>query len=179
MEALLFWFFSAGMLLSAVLVVVNRNPVASALLLGLSMCFMAALFALLHAFFLAVIQILVYAGAVMVLFLFIIMLLDVKAEEQTRRRWVSLILGLALAVFFSYILSQILQTGVPMGRLAQSALPAANPAGQTDIVLVGRLLFNKYVLPFEIVSILLLVATVGVVLLSKKEDKTPAKPEGK
>lgn len=172
MEALFFWIFAIGMLLSGASVVLNRNPVASALSLVVSMCFLSALFALLNAYLLAAIQILVYAGAVMVLFLFIIMLLDLKAEEQSRRRWLSLLLGLAVAAFFSYELAAVLLQGIPMGNVPQSQLPAA-PA--SDVVIIGRLLFTKYLLPFELVGVLLLVATVGVVLLSKRDTK----PEGK
>lgn len=171
MEALFFWVFAIGMLLAGASVILNRNPVASALSLVVTMCFMAALFALLNAFFLAAIQILVYAGAVMVLFLFIIMLLDVKAEEKTRMRWISLVLGLVLAIFFSYELSLVLRDGVPMGAVPLAKLPPP----PSDIATIGRLLFTKYLLPFEVVGVLLLVATIGVVLLSKRDNKPEAK----
>lgn len=172
MEALFFWVFAIGMLLSGASVILNRNPVGSALSLVVTMCFLSALFALLNAYLLAAIQILVYAGAVMVLFLFIIMLLDLKAEERSRYRWFSLVLGLGLALFFSYEVSLVLRHGVPMGSVAQNAVPVA--AG-SDVVTIGRLLFTKYLLPFEVVGVLLLVATVGVVLLSKRDSKPEVK----
>src|SRR5882762_3068956 len=81
---ILFWFFSIAMLACGFLVITNRNPVASALFLVLLFVFLAGLFVLLEAFFIAAIQVLVYAGAVMVLFLFVIMLLDIKAEERRK-----------------------------------------------------------------------------------------------
>ncbi len=173
MEALLFWVFSIGMLLSGLSVIINRNPVASALSLALTMVFLAALFVMLNAFFLAAIQVLVYAGAVMVLFLFIIMMLDVKAEEHTRLRWLSLLLGLALAVFFSYELALVLRT-IPFGAVTSASLPQTAGGLIDDTKELGRLLFTKYLLPFQVVGLLLLVATVGVVLLSRKDDNKKA-----
>jgi NADH-quinone oxidoreductase subunit J len=172
MEALFFWVFAVGMLLSGLSVVINRNPVASALSLVVSMCFLAALFVTLGAFFLATVQVLVYAGAVMVLFLFIIMLLDVKSEEHVRLRWMSFLLGLALAVFFSYELSLVLR-GVPQGGATLSSIPQAGGGLLDDTRELGRLLFTKYLLPFQVVGVLLLVATVGVVLLSRKDEGKP------
>src|SRR5271170_7438125 len=104
MTALFFWFFSALMLGFACAVVFNRNPVASALSLVVSFVGLAALFILLDAYFLGAIQVLVYAGAVMVLFLFIIMLLDLKAEE--RRKWnpLGLVGGAAVTLGFVALL---------------------------------------------------------------------------
>ncbi len=158
----LFWFFSIAMLLSGVLVIANRNPVNSAMCLVLLFVFMAGLFLLLEAIFLAVIQILVYAGAVMVLFLFVLMLLDIKASERRRFMWLGLIGGLAVAGLFVWELATIL--GKPLQPLA----PAGQPfhAGLADVV---KPLFVKYMLPFQATALLLLVAMVGVVLLSKKD----------
>ncbi len=158
----LFWFFSIAMLLSGVLVIANRNPVNSAMCLVLLFVFMAGLFLLLDAIFLAVIQILVYAGAVMVLFLFVLMLLDIKASERRRILWLGLIGGLAVAGAFVWELAMIL--GKPLKPLASADKPFH--AGLTDVV---KPLFTKYMLPFEVTALLLLVAMVGVVLLSKKE----------
>src|ERR1700745_3137143 len=89
MPAFLFWFFALLMLVFGVAVVVNRNPIASALNLVVSFLGLAALFVSLDAFFIGVIQVLVYAGAVMVLFLFIIMLLDIRVEERRRINWIA------------------------------------------------------------------------------------------
>ncbi len=167
METLLFYAFAALTVLCALLVVANpfsRNPVTSAMFLVLTIVSMAGLFVLLHAFFLAAVQILVYAGAVMVLFLFVIMLLNLKEEERRKIKRFSLVAGVvcvgAILALFLCSLNQ--------ARLSAN-LPAAGAEGSTAAL--GRLLFTNYLLPFEIVSVLLLVAMVGVILLSKKELK--------
>src|SRR5438309_1015758 len=98
MSPFLFWPFALLMLMFGAAVVVNRNPVASALSLVVSFLGLAALFMSLDAYFIGIIQVLVYAGAVMVLFLFIIMLLDLRAEEGRRINWVTLAAGLAVAL---------------------------------------------------------------------------------
>lgn len=166
MHDLFFYLFAALTLLSGALVVLNpfsRNPVTSAMFLVLTMVFLSGLFVLLHAFFLAAVQILVYAGAVMVLFLFVIMLLDLKAEEQRKIKVFSAaIASAAVAGLFALIV------------LSAFYGTAAGPgAGQVEgkTFNLGKLLFTRYVLPFEIVSVLLLVAMVGVILLSKKDLK--------
>jgi NADH-quinone oxidoreductase subunit J len=158
----LFWFFSLAMLLSGVLVIVNRNPVNSAMCLVLLFVFMAGLFLLLDAIFLAVIQILVYAGAVMVLFLFVLMLLDIRASERRRMLWWGLAGGLGVAGALVWELATILSQ--PLPQRAPTGQPFS--AGLADVV---KPLFVKYMLPFEITALLLLVAMVGVVLLSKKD----------
>jgi NADH-quinone oxidoreductase subunit J len=160
---ILFYVFAAATLLCGLLVIANpfsRNPVTSAMCLVLTIISMAGLFELLHAFFLAAVQILVYAGAVIVLFLFVIMLLDLKAEERRRIRVFGVVAGL-LAV------GSIL--GLFLRSLSSTPLngPAA-PSIEGDTAALGRLLFSQYVLPFEVVSVLLLVAMIGVILLSKK-----------
>jgi NADH-quinone oxidoreductase subunit J len=163
MQDTLFYIFAALTLICGFLVVANpfsRNPVTSAMCLVLTIAFLAGLFVLLHAFFLAAVQVLVYAGAVMVLFLFVIMLLDLRAEEQ-RRFKVFAVLGSLIAT------GAIL--GVFLASLGRSALGTQTPTLEGTTQSLGNLLFAKYTLPFEIVSVLLLVAIVGVVLLSKKE----------
>ena len=141
---------------------ISRNPVTSAMFLVLTIISMAGLFVLLHAFFLAAVQVLVYAGAVMVLFLFVIMLLDLKEEELRTLKKFSLGAG-GLAVLS--IACLIIRTAVRTHALAP--LPLAE--GLTKPL--GKILFSAYVLPFEVMSLLLLVAMVGVILLSKKESK--------
>jgi NADH-quinone oxidoreductase subunit J len=166
MEAVFFWFFAIGLLLSALAVVLNRNAVACALSLVLSILFQAGLFAMLQAFFLATIQVLVYAGAVMVLFLFIIMLLNLKEEERRPRNWLGVGLGLALAAGLGWEFNRVI------GHLPGAAeiLSARAPDAGDDVRALGHLLFTKYLLPFEVTSLLLLVAVIGVVLLSKREN---------
>ena len=131
--------------------------------LVLTIVSLAGLFVLLHAYFLAAVQVLVYAGAVMVLFLFVIMLLDLKAEERRKIR------------AFGIVYRRDLSRGNPGDfpghpREVRLCLPPrlAWKAGPSRL---GKLLFTDYVLPFEIVSVLLLVAMVGVILLSKKDLK--------
>src|ERR1700677_774664 len=109
MYPLFFWLFSALMIGFAIMVVVQRNPVASALSLVVSFIGLASLFVLLDAYFIAIIQVLVYAGAVMVLFLFIIMLLDLKAEERRKINLVAYTGGVLVAVAFVTELWFVLQ----------------------------------------------------------------------
>jgi NADH-quinone oxidoreductase subunit J len=160
---ILFYVFAALALGCGVIVLVSRNPVNSAMFLVLTIASLAGLFVLLHAFFLAAIQILVYAGAVMVLFLFVIMLLDLKAEERRKIKLIGLSAGVVAvgaiaAIFFKSLGSSTLNT-------------AASPTVEGATIPLGKLLFTQYLLPFEIVSVLLLVAMVGVILLSKKDLK--------
>lgn len=159
----LFYVFAALTLLCGILVIANpfsRSPVTSAMFLVLTIISMAGLFVLLHAFFLAAVQILVYAGAVMVLFLFVIMLLDLKEEERRKIKLFGFIGGLVSvgAIFTIFAKS-----------LASIKPAAAAPTLEGETYALGKLLFTQYVLPFEIVSVLLLVAMVGVILLSKKK----------
>src|SRR6266481_1112902 len=166
MQDALFYFFAASTLICALMVIGNpfsRNPVTSAMFLVLTIASLAGLFVLLHAFFLAAVQVLVYAGAVMVLFLFVIMLLDLKAEEHRKIKKLGVTGG---AVSVGTILFIFLRA------LADSPLGAeSSPKFEGATIPLGRMLFTQYLLPFEIVSVLLLVAMVGVVLLSKKDLK--------
>jgi NADH-quinone oxidoreductase subunit J len=167
MHPFLFYLFAALTLLCGVLVVANpftRSPVTSAMFLVLTIVSMAGLFVLLRAFFLAAVQILVYAGAVIVLFLFVIMLLDLK--EEARRKINAAVGALALlavgAVAFVMI-ATVRQSGVGVG------LEPGRVEGST--IALGKALFTRYALPFEAISIVLLVAMIGAVLLSKKDLK--------
>jgi NADH-quinone oxidoreductase subunit J len=165
METALFYIFAALTLLSGLMVVANpfsRNPVTSAMFLVAAIGSLAGLFVLLHAFFLAAVQILVYAGAVMVLFLFVIMLLDLRAEERRSFNRFGIGAGVVGIASLGYVLiSTIWNHG---GERVKPALEGAT-------VPLGKSLFTNYLLPFEIVSVLLLVAMVGVILLSKREIK--------
>jgi NADH-quinone oxidoreductase subunit J len=166
MTPILFWFFSALMLGFACAVVFNRNPVASALSLVVSFVGLAALFVMLDAYFIGTIQVLVYAGAVMVLFLFIIMLLDLKAEERRKLKTGVVIGGLAVAAAFvtqlCAVIAEVPEGGNPFPALHERLYDVQN---------IGQKLFSGYNLPFQVVGVLLLVASIGVVVLSKKELK--------
>ncbi len=165
MPAFLFWIFAAVMLVFGTAVVINRNPVASALSLVVSFIGLSALFMSLDAFFIGIIQILVYAGAVMVLFLFIIMLLDLRAEERRKINVVAFAGGLAVALaLFVQIWSVVRQL-----RSADRRFPALASSRTDDVHAIGRLLFDNYNLPFQIIGVLVLVATIGVIVLSKRE----------
>jgi NADH-quinone oxidoreductase subunit J len=159
-------FFAAFALFAIVcglLLVLSRNPVNSAMFLVLAIASLAGLFVLLNAFFLAAVQVIVYAGAVMVLFVFVIMLLDLKEEQRRKIRKFSLALGVLAVGAVGLLLGRAIWfSGV--GRNLQPQLEAGTRP-------LGEKLFQEFVLPFEIVSVLLLVAMVGVILLSKKELK--------
>jgi NADH-quinone oxidoreductase subunit J len=165
MSDALFYIFAA-LTLGFGFCVVNpftRNPVTNAMFLVLTLVCLAALFILLQAYFIAAIQILIYAGAVMVLFLFVIMLLDLKAEA---RRHFSRF-GLAAGVLGVMGLGALLLLTIGRSDLAKPDAPQL----QGSTVSLGKSLFTDYLLPFEIVSLILLVGMVGVILLSKKEIK--------
>lgn len=165
MHEILFYTFALLTLVFGFLVIANpftRNPVTSAMFLVLTIVSLAGLFVLLQAYFLAAVQVLVYAGAVMVLFLFVIMLLDLKVEERRQIKAFGIVTGV---ISVGAILAIFLVT------LAKSPLPATAAGTEGGTIQLGKLLFSDYVLPFEIVSVLLLVAMVGVVLLSKKDLK--------
>jgi NADH-quinone oxidoreductase subunit J len=167
MQAYLFYLFAALTLLCGVLVIANpftRNPVTSAMFLVLTIVSMAGLFVLLHAFFLAAVQILVYAGAVMVLFLFVIMLLDLKEEERRKIKAGAGLLGAAAAGGIALIMLAVIRpSNVGAGLQA--------PSAEGSTLELGRKLFTDYALPFELISLVLLVAMIGTVLLSKKDLK--------
>ena len=168
MESVLFYLFAALTLLCGFLVVANpfsRNPVTSAMFLVLTICSMAGLFVLLHAFFLAAVQILVYAGAVMVLFLFVIMLLNVSEEERRRFNLFGIIMGVAsVGGLVALLVTTLMDSGIGTGL---------KPGFEGETKTLGLALFSqgRFLLSFEIVSVLLLVAMVGVILLSKKDLK--------
>ena len=173
MPPLLFYIFSAITLGFGLAVILNRNPVSSAFSMVVSFLGLAALFISLNAYFIGTIQILVYAGAIMVLFIFIIMLLDLKAEAKRPFNLMALGGGLLVAGFFLFQLTNVLGSYTEGGRtlepLAERVL--ADGIILEDVRHVGNLLFTNYNFPFQIVAVLLLVSTVGVVVLSKKELK--------
>jgi NADH-quinone oxidoreductase subunit J len=163
MEAILFWVFSALSVAGAAGVVLNlRNAVAAALWLVVSMIALAVLFIMLHAEFIGLIQIMVYAGAIVVLFLFVIMLLNIRsdgmgAEDQPILKLVATLLGLALTAKLATLVATL-----------SAPWPAVAPEFGT-VRSVGRALYTDFLLPFEISGVLLLAAIVGAVILAKRE----------
>jgi NADH-quinone oxidoreductase subunit J len=166
MELLLFSGLALVAAIAAFLVIIQRHAVYSALYLIITMGALAGIYVLLEGHFLWIIQIIVYAGAIMVLFLFVIMLLDLRREEELwARRDRGQILAAALLsgillVEMAFALGQRLAPPSP------EAPAAATGFGTTETV--GRLLFTDYLYPFEITSVILLVAMVGAMVLAKK-----------
>ena len=160
-----FWLFGALIVVAALLAITRRNAVATALWASVAFVGIAGEFVLLRAFFLAVVEVLVYAGAIMVLFLFVIMLLnlrerDLRLTEAPRLHWVGL--GLAGLFLFALVL-----TCRRAGLFDEPLVVRPEAAGET--AQLAPSLFQAYLLPFEIASFLLLAAIVGAVLLTKRK----------
>lgn len=161
-----FAYFAAAMTVLSLLVVTRRNPVHSVLWMLVLFIHIASLYLFLNAEFLAAIQIIVYAGAILVLFLFVIMMLNLKNEETVKKyqnQWpVAAGICVIMAIFFVSIAGSI--TVLP--ALGEYSIEAVKSEG--NIMTIGKVLFTKYLLPFEIASVILLVAIVGAVVLAKK-----------
>jgi len=159
----LFYIFAAVAVVAALSVVAQRMPVHSALSLIVVLCSVAVVYLLLGAEFIAVIQVIVYAGAIMVLFVFVIMLLNAGRETPSHRSRIAGWLGAPLVAAFLLEVLLAIWKQYPAG--------ASNPAAKVDAgpAAIGQLLFRSYVLPFEVTSILILVAILGAVVLAKKE----------
>ena len=165
----LFWIFAGGAIGSALACVTRRSPVASALWLVVTMFQISALFVLLDAQFLAVLQVLVYAGAVMVLFLFVIMLLNLgRGGPHDFKSPIGLAVGVALAALLLLQLSGLRYLAPPAAIRLPAAAMAAQQQHQGMIGSVAGPLFDTYLVPFEITSLLLLAAIVGAVVLAKR-----------
>jgi NADH-quinone oxidoreductase subunit J len=166
-EFFLFFVLAMGILFASLLVIGTKNPLYSALFLVVSLMLMAGLFLLLNAQFLAVIQVIIYAGAIMVLFLFVIMLLDVQQVERAMHQVrYQRSLGLLLAIIFFLQLGLLLRSAFVRG--VPGEFPAEKVRAIGNIQILGKLLFTDYLYPLEMTSILLLVAIIGAVVLAKK-----------
>ena len=170
-QAIAFYTLSAFILGFAVLVVSTKDTVHSVLFLVLDFLFVAALYVLLHAPFLAVIQVLVYAGGIVVLYLFVVMLVNLKrppeAHHDPHRRTR---LGFALAALVLIELGAIAAYGsIRQAPAAVAGAAATVPLSAKNTEEVGMLLYTKYLIPFEVASMLLLVAMIGAIVLAKRE----------
>ena len=164
-EYAVFFFFAAVAVIFALIVILHRNPVVSALSLVASFFALAVMYVLLEAPFLAALQVIVYAGAIMVLFLFVIMLLNLQKQVEEPTRPIQQFLGYAGSAAFGIGLVYYLS------KYAVYALPAGPFVA--DAHTVGIRLFESYIFPFEMVSILLLAAIVGALVLSGRGVQTP------
>jgi len=166
--AIAFYFISACILGFAVLVISTKDTVHSVLFLVLDFLFVAALYVLLGAQFLAAIQILVYAGGIVVLYLFVVMLVNLKRSPEAHadpHRKTKLGFGLAAAVLAELALLAVRSSDMPVRPIVQAAeVPVT---GNTEVV--GWMLYTSYLIPFEIASMLLLVAMIGAIVLAKRE----------
>ena len=168
----LFYLFAAVAVVASMLVIAQRNPIYSVLLLIASFGALSGLYVLLDAPFVAVTQIIVYAGAIMVLFLFVVMLLNAPHEETERdervhplRRPGPMRFGAALAV----MLVVELLWALTKGGGETGAFPGAPGGGVSSVRAIGRSLFTDYAFAFEVTSVLILVAMVGAVVLARRE----------
>ncbi len=179
-----FWCFAAWAVASAVLMITRSHAITSALWLVSTMFALSGIFLLLHAEFIAIVQVLVYAGAVMVLFLFVIMLLNLEMEPWQWRRWPIWVFGAGLVAVLcaslvslrSYTPERLAQevSGLssavdpamifPDGRAAEAAARSQGVVGA-----MAEPLFRSYLVPFEVTSILLLAAIIGAVVLAKRK----------
>ncbi|MCJ7664350.1 MAG: NADH-quinone oxidoreductase subunit J [Desulfobacterales bacterium] len=154
---------------AAVMVITRRNPIHSAMFLVLNFLCIAVLYLLLNYQFIAIIQVMIYAGAIMMLVIFVIMLLSV--EEEERKRKITVPFAQMLGVVLVFILFAQLIVGVAVRVLPgeQGEFSPERIAQLGDIKTIAGLLFTKYLFPFEVASIILLVGIIGAVILSKKE----------
>ena len=167
MEAVSFWILASGLLISATALVAFRNPVTNAVCLVVALVMQAALFITLEAFFLAAVQVIVYAGAVMVLFLFVIMLLDVKEEARRKASWAKVVAVVGVgggAVFGATKIATLFP-------FAEKTLHRGEGKGGGSAAELGKLLFTSYSPLFLATGVLLLVATVGVVVLCRRDPQ--------
>ena len=205
MENLAFYLFAFMAVAGGVLLVALRNPVSSALAMVLSFVGLAGLFIGLNAYFVGIVQILVYAGAIMVLFIFIIMLLDLNDEKPVKFKSSSVIAGLVIPLLLVVQILGVIQLGsegkkiefeeitndsmrksaiqfsqadednITFPREEQSAIYKSLTHEKSpklpDTNLIGHTIFKSYNYPLQVVGVLLLVATIGVVILSKRSNK--------
>src|SRR5215813_6534470 len=165
MELAFFLYFAFVITATSALVVAFRNPIYSALSLLIMFFHVAGLYVTLHAEFLAAVQIIVYAGAILVLYLFVVMLLNLKHDERYHRQW-----PLAAAVGSILALEAAVLTAVKGGTSAtRPAAPKTAVEGLGNTEALGDVLYSTYLFPFEVASLILLVAMIGAIVLAKRD----------
>jgi len=168
-QTFVFYAFAAILLFAATRVITARNPVHAALFLVLAFGTTAGLWMLLEAEFLAIALILVYVGAVMVLFLFVVMMLDINIDRLREGYWDYLAPGLTVAAIM--VLEMAIVLGGRHAGLLSLPVPTPKPAGYSNTREVGRVLYTDYALPFEIAAVILLVAIVAAIALTLRARK--------
>ena len=167
---LTFYLFSAVILLSSLMVISAKNPVHSVLFLILSFLNAAGIFVILHAEFLAMILIIVYVGAVAVLFLFVVMMLDIKSsiskENILQYMPIGLLVGL---VFIAELVIVLINTKLDLTSIQILSNPMSNFVGQSNTEAIGSVLYTNYILYFQLSGIILLVAMIGSIVLTLRE----------
>lgn len=165
MESLFFFYFALVIALTSILVVALRNPIYSALSLLIMFFHVAGLYVTLHAEFLAAVQIIVYAGAILVLYLFVVMLLNLKHDERYHRQWpIAALVGGILVVEGTVLALLKVQAGP---RTDSTETAAVEGLGNTEAL--GDVLYTSYLFPFEVASLILLVAMIGAIVLAKRD----------
>lgn len=166
MEVVIFITFAVIAVVCAVNLVVQRHPISSAFSLIGVMGSLAVIYLQLGAEFIAAAQVVVYAGAIMVLFVFVIMLLNAGAEERRGRSWIARILGIPMLAAFVGVMVWLIGKLLPPAGVVKFGDFTGGAARD-----VGRALFTAYLLPFEVTSVLILIAIVGAVVLARKEPE--------
>ena len=168
-EVAVFYFFAAVMVFAALRVITARNPVHAALFLVLAFFTAAAIWMLLRAEFLAITLVLVYVGAVMVLFLFVVMMLDINLDRLRVGFWSYLPLGATVGLLM--VIEMVLVLGGRYFGLATLPAPKDPGAGYSNTRELGRVLYTDYVYPFELASVVLLVAIIAAIALTMRKRK--------
>ncbi len=168
-HSIVFYVFASMLLISASVVITARNPVHAALFLVLSFCSAAALWLLLYAEFLALTLILVYVGAVMVLFLFVVMMLDINFDKLREGFWKYLPVAATVAILM--LVQMLLLIFDRSMRLVGAVAPNAPAVGVSNTKALGRVLYTEYFLAFELAAVILLVAIVAAIALTLRERK--------
>ncbi len=164
-----FYFFSAILVFAALRVITARNPVHAALFLVLAFFTSAGIWLLLQAEFLAIVLVLVYVGAVMVLFLFVVMMLDINLDRLREGYWNYL--APALVVAGVMVAVMVIVLGGKYFGLGEMAAPSPSRPGHSNTKELGRLIYTEYVYPFEIAAVILLVAIVAAIALTLRQRK--------
>ncbi|MBU5638517.1 NADH-quinone oxidoreductase subunit J [Geomonas sp. Red69] len=166
MESIFFLVVAAVAVISSILVVTCKNPINSALSLVMTFFCLATFYVMLDAPFMAATQVIVYAGAIMVLIIFVIMLLNVRVET-VKRGTHAVIAGSAIGLFILFQTVWFLMKGSMTGKVGDMTKEQIVSVGHVE--LIGKALFTDFLLPFEVTSVLLLAAIVGAVILAKKK----------